>query len=294
MTNAGASGRRRRALAVVAMAAAVSWSLALTTVSGEPAGFVWNLPPGFPEPKVPEDNPMTVAKVELGRHLFYDTRLSIDNTFSCATCHQQARAFADDKGRGVGVTGEVHPRGPMSLTNVAYSPVLTWANPTVRRLEIQALRALTASARRGEELFFSETTECFHCHGGFNFTQTVDYVKKGFSEIEFHNNGLSNVDGKGGYPPRNTGVHAITDEPDDMGRFKAPTLRNIAVTAPYMHDGSLQTLAEVIAHYEAGGRTVTTGPYQGIGAASPLKSSFVKGFTLTALQRRDLIAFSKA
>lgn len=331
-------------------------------------GYQWQLPTGFPEPKVPADNPMSVEKVALGRHLFYDRRLSIDQTFSCATCHQQARAFADDKARGVGVTGEIHPRGPMSLTNIGYNPVFTWANPTVRRLEIQALvpmfgenpielgmsgketllfdrlraepryrdlfpaafpgdadpfslsnltkaiasfertlisgrspydryrsgedpRALSAAARRGETLFFSETTECFHCHGGFNFTQTVDYAGKGFAEIEFHNNGLYNIDGKGGYPAPNTGVHEITDDPDDMGRFKAPTLRNIALTAPYMHDGSLKTLDDVIAHYAAGGRTLTTGPYKGIGATSPLKSSFVNGFRLTPRQRKDLVAF---
>lgn len=256
----------------------------------------------------------------------------------------------------------------MSLTNIGYNPVFTWANPTVRRLEIQALvpmfgenpielgmsgketllfdrlraepryrdlfpaafpgdadpfslsnltkaiasfertlisgrspydryrsgedpRALSAAARRGETLFFSETTECFHCHGGFNFTQTVDYAGKGFAEIEFHNNGLYNIDGKGGYPAPNTGVHEITDDPDDMGRFKAPTLRNIALTAPYMHDGSLKTLDDVIAHYAAGGRTLTTGPDKGIGATSPLKSSFVNGFRLTPRQRKDLVAF---
>ena len=109
------------------------------TLAAQSAPYVWNLPPGFPTPKVPADNPMSAEKVELGRHLFYDTRLSSNRTFSCATCHQQARAFADDKPQAVGVTGQVHPRGAMSLANVAYGPVLTWANPTVKRLEDQAL-----------------------------------------------------------------------------------------------------------------------------------------------------------
>ena len=82
---------------------------------------------------------MTKEKVELGRRLFYDKRLSLNQTQSCGTCHQQARAFADARGRGLGSTGPLHPRGPMSLVNVAYAPVLTWANPNVRDLETQAL-----------------------------------------------------------------------------------------------------------------------------------------------------------
>ena len=101
--------------------------------------YQWDLPPGFPYPNVPPDNPMTEQKVELGRYLFYDRRLSLNQTQSCATCHQQERAFADDRGRGLGSTGQLHPRGPMSLVNVAYSPVLTWANPNMRQLEMQAL-----------------------------------------------------------------------------------------------------------------------------------------------------------
>jgi cytochrome c peroxidase len=155
-------------------------------------------------------------------------------------------------------------------------------------------QAISDAAKRGEALFFSEQTECFHCHGGFNFTETVDYAGKGFVEIEFHNTGLYNVDGKGAYPRPNTGVHAVTNDPDDMGRFKAPTLRNIAVTAPYMHDGSIPTLDAVLAHYEAGGRTIATGPHAGVGARNPFKSSFVKGFSLTPDQRRDLVAFLKS
>ena len=332
------------------------------------ASYTWDLPPGFPRPKVPADNPMNAAKVALGRHLFYDRRLSADSTFSCATCHEQRLAFTDGKARAVGVTGEVHPRGSMGLANVAYSPVLTWANPTQRRLETQVLvpmfgedpvelglsgkeqpmltrlraeprypamfaaafpedaapislanvtraiasfertllsgrspydlyrtsadpRALSPAAMRGEEIFFSERTQCFHCHGGFNFTETADYVGKGVVAIEFHNTGLYNLDDQGSYPAPNTGVHAITQDPDDMGRFKAPSVRNIGLTAPYMHDGSIATLTDVIRHYEAGGRTVADGPHQGVGAGNVRKSEFVKGFALTDGERRDLVAF---
>ena len=332
------------------------------------SAFAWNLPRGFPRPRVPADNPMTADKVELGRHLFYDTRLSSTGTFSCATCHEQARAFTDGKARGVGVTGQVHPRGPMSLANVAYSPVLTWANPLVRDLERQALvpmlgetpvelglagqedalfarlravdryrelfarafpadrspfslsnvtkaiasfertlisgrspydryrfggdaSAISAAAKRGEALFFDERTECFHCHGGFNFTETVDYDTKDGPEIEFHNTGLYNVGGSGAYPADNTGVHGVTGQAQDMGRFKAPTLRNIAMTAPYMHDGSIATLDEVLDHYAAGGRTISSGPFAGVGRDNVHKSSFVKGFRLSPDERRDLLEF---
>jgi cytochrome c peroxidase len=335
--------------------------------SSSARAWTWDLPSGFPTPKVPADNPMTREKVELGRHLFYDTRLSGNGTFSCASCHKQAAAFTDGLPRAVGSTGEVHPRGSMGLANVAYAPMLTWANPLQKALEKQALvpmfgedpvelglsgmeekllarvrevpryktlfaaaypgqsdpvsldhivkaiasfqrtlisgrspydafkagktTAISASAQRGEELFFGEKTECFHCHGGFNFTGASDYEGKGFIEIEFHNTGLYNIDGKGRYPGRNTGVHEVTGNDEDMGKFKAPSLRNIAVTAPYMHDGSIATLEEVIEHYNAGGRTVARGPNAGVGSTNPYKSEFIKEMGLTPGEKRDLVAF---
>ena len=97
--------------------------------------YEWQLPPGFPAPRVPEDNPMTAAKVELGRRLFYDTRLSENGTYSCATCHLQELAFTEGKARAVGSTGQVHPRGSMSLANVAYAATLTWGHPFLDSLE---------------------------------------------------------------------------------------------------------------------------------------------------------------
>lgn len=368
VTGAGAAGAALGAIG--AQPPAPSAAARPTARTVPPNGYRWQLPPGFPEPVVPADNPMSDAKVALGRHLFYDTRLSGNGTFSCASCHLQSRAFADALPRAVGSTGEVHPRGSMGLANVAYSPALTWANPLMRSLEQQALvpmfgedpvelglsgreqellqrvraepryaalfaaaypgggdpvsldhivkalasfqrtmisgrspydvfkqgktSAISASARRGEELFFSEKTECFHCHGGFNFTGTVNYVGKGFVEMEFHNTALYNVDGQGAYPATNTGVESITHDPEDMGKFKAPSLRNVAVTAPYMHDGSIATLDEVIEHYNAGGRTVKSGPHAGVGAESPLKSEFIKPMELTPQEKRDLVAFLRS
>lgn len=311
--------------------------LALTASSPAPPvveqSWEWGLPPDIRAPRVPDDNPMTPAKVELGRHLFYDERLSANGTQSCATCHQQELAFTDGLGRAVGSTGEVHPRGSMSLTNVAYSSALAWADPDLHSLEeqqrgplfgtspvemgmsgreaelIARLRAsevyptlfseaypsdddpitlehvlqsiatferamisfdspydrrvlwkdgtrASAEVILGEELFFAERTGCADCHDAPHFTNSVDF--EGATRVlrEFFNTGLYDIDGSGAYPEPNTGAHAITGDPDHMGQFRAPTLRNIAVTAPYMHDGSIETLEDVIRdHYQLGGRS---------------------------------------
>ncbi len=340
-----------------------------TTSNKNPSSnYQWILPAGFPVPKVPEDNPMSAEKVELGRHLFYDTRMSLDGSFSCASCHHQDKAFTDGLAQAIGVTGEVHPRSSMSLANVAYNSVFAWANPNLFRLETQALlpmfgetpvelglvgkekellqtfkddplyqrlftqaypneqdpftvsnitfalasfqrilisgnslydqfnrgdkRAFSNSAERGLNLFFSERLECFHCHGGFNFSQSVTHQGKAFTEIEFHNTGLYNIGGEGDYPADNTGINEITLKPEDMGRFRAPTLRNIALTAPYMHDGSIETLREVIVdHYSVGGRTIKSGPNTGVGSKNPYKSNFLSGFSLNEEEIDDIVAF---
>ena len=335
------------------------------------AGFVdtypWDLPPGFPRPLVPATNPMSADKVELGRRLFYDVRMSENRTFSCASCHEQARAFADANVTAVGSTGEVHPRNSMGLANAGYLGRFTWANHVLAELESQAIvpifgddpielgmrnmegelvarltaepiypplfasafpgeaapitvanivkalaafqrtlisgrspfdrfqlgdaSAISESAKRGKELFDSERLECFHCHQGFNFMDVVKYDGKPVVEARFHNTGLYNIGGTGAYPEDNTGLHALTGNAADMGKFRAASLRNIALTAPYFHDGSAATLDDVIDHYAAGGRTIASGPHAGNGAQNPYKSSFMIGFTLTAAERADLKAF---
>lgn len=151
--------------------------------------------------------------------------------------------------------------------------------------------AVSDSVVRGEALFFSERLECHHCHNGLNFSDTVLHERNRAGEIAFHNTGLYNLDGKGAYPADNIGIMEITGRPEDMGRFRAPSLRNIAVTGPYMHDGSIATLDGVLDHYSAGGRTITSGPFAGSGHDNPFKSSFIPGFTLTASERADIIAF---
>jgi cytochrome c peroxidase len=329
--------------------------------------FEWPLPDGVPLPIVPPDNPMSDEKVTLGRHLFYEKRLSVNGATSCATCHVQALAFTDGLARSVGTTGAVHPRGSMTLVNAAWAGKLTWANHLIDTLEVQALipmfgeqpiemgmagresaivemlrgddyyrkafrrafaadsdpcsilntvRALASFVRtiasfdspydrfqrgdadaltddqiRGMNLFFSERVECFHCHGGFNLTDSSTHANALVQSAGFHNNGLYNIGASGEYPPDNTGLYDLTGERRDMGRFKAPTLRNIAITAPYMHDGSIETLSEVIEHYARGGRAIEDGPHAGDGSRNPYRSEFVRGFELSAQEKADLIAF---
>ncbi|MEL7061380.1 MAG: MbnH family di-heme enzyme [Acidobacteriota bacterium] len=332
--------------------------------------YAWDLPPGFPPPRVPEDNPMTAAKVELGRHLFYDRRLSGNGQQSCADCHHQHLAFSDGLALARGSTGEIHPRNSMALVNIAYNATLTWAHPQLELLEnqvrtpmfglhpielgitgheeevlsrlrqaavyeslfrdaypgvadpvtwdhiIKALssftralisgdsaydrfayggdeEALSPAARRGMELFLSEEFECHHCHGGFNFSVSSVHQATAFPEKVFHNTGLYDLGG-GAYPHGNQGAFEITNKPEDMGKFRPPTLRNVAVTAPYMHDGSIATLEEVIDTYAAGGRHIESGPLAGDGRKNPNKSGFVPGFPMTEREKQDLLAFLEA
>jgi len=334
----------------------------------QPSAYPVAAPAWMPKPMEPVANPTTAEKVQLGRKLFYDVRLSRDQTKSCSSCHEQARAFTDGLPLSPGVTGELTTRNSMSLANAGYSPTLTWANPLMHSMEQQALiplvgehpvelgmaglddelasrlraepsypdlfrasfpevsgqislatvtRALAAFQRtlvsanspydryryegdidavsdaviRGEALFFSEKFECHHCHNGVNFNDTVFHERDPHGQRAFHNTGLYNLDSDGAYPLRDTGVMSVTGRSQDMGRFKAPTLRNIAVTGPYMHDGSISTLDEVIDHYAAGGRTIASGASAGIGSDNPLKSSFVPGFTISDQERADLKAF---
>jgi cytochrome c peroxidase len=133
--------------------------------------------------------------------------------------------------------------------------------------------AVTESAKRGEILFFSRQLSCFRCHGGFTFSGNTVSERHAVAEPEFHNNGVSAA----------PGLFEITKDPNDIGKFKAPTLRNIAVTAPYMHDGSIATLDGVISHYAAGG-----------GHNYANQDPLIAGFTLSSQDRIDLIAFLKS
>jgi cytochrome c peroxidase len=302
---------------------------------------------------------MSEAKVRLGRRLFYDTRLSGNGTFSCASCHQQARAFTDGRARAVGSTGQVHARSAMSLANVAYNASYGWADASVRTLEAQmavpmfnehpiemglkgneraavarlsadtemarlfadafpgdaapvtldhAIKGIAAfertllsgsspvdrylyrdertaldpAALRGMTLFFSDRLACAGCHAGFNLSGPTVHDGASAGTPTFHNTGLYDVDGRGGYPAIDRGLIDLTKRPADMGRFRAPTLRNVAVTAPYMHDGSVATLEAAVAHYASGG------------LPGRAKSPRLKGFAAAPGEIADLVAFLNA
>lgn len=262
----------------------------------------WDLPPGVAAPVVPADNPLSPAKVELGRRLFYDADLSIDGTMSCATCHEQHRAFADGNRTHGGVGGAGGRRNVMSLTNVADLMPLTWADPRLTRLEQQVLVPLTGTHplemgmgghdgvlarrlgadscyrrmfaaafpgsridtqkvtwaiasfertllsfdspfdrfRRGEETAISGQAksgaklfekQCMNCHAGRNY-----------SDGKFHAIGLRPA----AHPVTDHGLREVTGRRQDDGAFRTPSLRNVGLTAPYMHDGAIPDLPGAI------------------------------------------------
>jgi cytochrome c peroxidase len=348
----------------VLRSAAVAGTCLLLLGAGGTTAYRWNKPDWVPDPVVPADNPMSVAKVELGRYLFYDKRLSADNSMACSTCHIQSRAFTDGKALSPGVDGRDGVRSAMMLANVAYLPVLTWANPTQKQLERQMLTplfgnnpvelgmegkekelfsrlkadakypamfkaafpeqqgainlstltkaiasfersllsfdspydrykygrqpdAISESAKRGEALFFGEELECSHCHGGFTFNDNIQHARLPYPELGFHNTGMYNLDGKGAYSADNSGIRAITGDAADEGKFRTASLRNVAVTAPYMHDGSLATLRDVVRkHYAVKGMAANAGQQP-----SPLRDSLIEGFSVSDAQVDDLVAF---
>jgi len=306
------------------------------------------LPSKFPQNvTVPADNPLTEEGVKLGRFLFYETKLSRNNTMSCGSCHQQSKAFTDGRARALGVDGQEHPRSTMSLANVLWETSLNW-DGAVATLEQQAripiensvelhqsladgvvklqqtdlypplfrqafgtkviteenvLKALaqfertliSANSRfdkynsgdrsalnqtelQGLNLFNTHPVavslpgaNCFHCHGAPLFTAR-----------EFFNNGLDATFtdlGRGG----------VTKQNFDNGKFKAPSLRNIALTAPYMHDGRFQTLAQVLDHYSD--HVQLNSPNIDPNMLDAANDPFNNQLTLTATQKKQLIAF---
>lgn len=347
--------------------------LPLIAANNSSSSYQWNLPKGFPQPVVPTDNPMTDAKVELGRRLFYDTKLSQNQTQSCGSCHIQELAFSDGKPLGVGSTGEVHPRSPQQLSNIAYQPRLTWINIGTKTLETQMRapmfgvspvelglvgddylnriksdslylslfqkaynggaetvteenvrfaiscfqrslisgnsyydqysngnkKAMSASAIRGMQIFNGEVAECFHCHGGFNFTDTSLHNKTTTEEVFYHDNGNKSTTEYKALKENQKGLYEITGKESDIGRFRTPSLRNIAVTYPYMHDGSIdcssenkgtagkyneacarEALKKVVEHYISGGKT-----------PSNKDTTLIKPFSLTEQEKLDLVEF---
>lgn len=288
----------------------------------------------LPKPVEPAGNPSTPAKVELGRMLYYEPRISGNGTISCATCHNPALGWADGLAKGIGINGAKLGRSSPTVANAAYYELQFWdgrapsleeqakgpvENPSemggrgdrvvatlkaipgyVRRFEetfgspdvtfdkfamaVAAFertvvdldspfdrwargddKAMTEAAVRGLDLFAGKAN-CAVCHSG-----------PALADKRFHNIGLPDAD---------VGRFAVSKAEIDKGAFKTVTLRNIALTAPYMHDGSLKTLREVIDHYE---KVSQEGK-----AKHPNLSMFMRPFRLTEDEKKDLEAFLRA
>ncbi len=312
-----------------------------------PAGttpYAWRVTERFPRVALPADNPLTEEGVSLGRLLFEDPRLSINNTQSCASCHQRNLGFADPRPVSPGATGTLGRRQSIPLINLAWAPSFFWdgrastlrqqvlmpiqdahemqeslprviaklekdkalaadfarafGSPgiTQERLAMaleqfaltlvaqdskfdRAVRKqaeLTPEEKRGLELFVTEFdparglrgADCFHCHGGTLFT-----------DHKFASNGLDPS-------PLDAGRSEVTKNEADRGKFKTPSLRNVALTAPYMHDGRFRTLEEVVDHYDHGvKRTPNLDPN--------LAKHPDSGLGLSAADKQALVAFLK-
>ena len=288
--------------------------------------FQLDIPQGFPDPIIPEDNQLTYERIELGKRLFYDAILSKDGTISCESCHKQEFAFADNVTISAGVEGRFGFRNSMSLANMAYQDALmreggvptlemqvlvpiqdhnemdfnilsvaeklnldsTYINASIRAYNripdaFVITRALASFQRtmlsgdsdydrnlldekeeNGKELFFSDELACFSCHGTFLF-----------SNLTIENNGLYEV-------YEDSGKYRLTNLQEDIGKFKVPSLRNIEITAPYMHNGSISSLEEVIEHYASGGKNHFN------------KSELITGFDITDDEKDNLIRFLKS
>jgi cytochrome c peroxidase len=304
------------------------------------------------------NNPTT----NLGRYLFFDRRLSINNTRSCGTCHNPQFAFTDGYKRSLGAFADLHQRNTQPLFNVEYLKYFTAADSTLhsplqqmnnplfnthpiemgvkgnediilKRVKDDTLyqelfsnakseitfdiiklainnfifslqsnnsnydkyvkgdtNALNKSEKRGLQLFFSSELKCATCHGGFNFS-TPNITNERGDTIFYFNTGLYNIDRKGAYPQYDQGLFQLTQKKTDMGKFRVPTLRNLAYTAPYLHDGSAASIMEIINIYANGGRVITDGINNGNGKSNPNKHSLINGFFINETDKLNLHNF---
>ena len=275
-------------------------------------------PDGLGALNVNTDNPLTPEKVAKGRALFFDTSLSADRSLSCASCHDPNTAFADSRAVSIGVHGAKGTRNAPSLVNAGFGRSFFWdgratsleaqvlgpiSNPVEMGLDASQIEArtgmkavdvanalssylrtirsrdsrfdyfragqeamLTADEKAGFEVFRGRAG-CGGCHGGPNMT-----------DEQFHNTGVGFKNGKSS----DEGRMAVSHETRDEGAFKTPTLRDIALTAPYMHDGSLATLEDVVTFYSNGG------------VRNPNLDPRVRPARLSAEEQRQLVAFLKA
>jgi cytochrome c peroxidase len=305
----------------------------ITIRAGHPSLAKWRL---ADKPKDPSDNPTTLEKVVLGKHLYFDPRLSGNGTVSCATCHNPSLGYADGLGRAVGMNGAMGQRSSPTIINSGYNSLQMW-DGSKKSLEAQAVgpmeasnematdfeqmlrfiysnkgyvylfnqafpdqpvtldnmakaiaayertvisndspfdrwvkgdpEAMTPAQINGFALFIDPNKgNCAVCHSGGNFTDS-----------SFHNLGLKPTDDK-----PDVGRYHIKKVKTMQGAFKTPTVREVTRTAPYMHDGSIETLMEVVEHYVKGGEVKDN--------LSPL----MKPLTLTEKEKQDLVVFMEA
>ncbi|MFP2962481.1 cytochrome-c peroxidase [Myxococcus sp. 1LA] len=308
--------------------------------------FPRHLPVGMSSIPSPPDNPLTVEGVALGRWLFYSPRLSSNGQVSCATCHEQARAFADDQALTQrGVSGRPLVRHAPALINLAWMDGLFW-DGGAKNLESLSLAPLThpdemgnsqlpsMMTRLSSEPEFVERFEATYGPGGLTlsnllralaqFQRTLvsadsryDKWRRGepgtdlspqerqglalvqrhcapchatelFTDNAYHNNGLDPDSAFGEGEAETRGRGRVTQRPEDAGRFKTPTLRNVAGTAPYMHDGRFTTLEHVLRHYRGGMVHSTT-----LHAAF-LREGQAPGLSLEDAEKDAIIAFLRA
>src|SRR5687768_250953 len=238
---------------------------------------------------VPEGNPLSVEKVELGRRLFRDRRLSRDRSIACSSCHDPERAFSDGRPVAIGIARQVGRRSAPALINRGYGRAFFW-DGRAATLEEQVLQPIQdpnemdmtlaeASARVGlpvEDIsrslasfvrsllsgnspfdrFINGDRDALspEQQAGLSIFRgkgncTACHVGPTFSDERFHNTGVASRDGR----LLDEGRFAVTRKTEDRGAFKTPTLREIARTAPYMHDGSVATLEDVVEFYDRGG-----------------------------------------
>jgi len=347
-------------------------SKALTTRVGKKADlirFIEKPPLGLPPTPVPSNNPITKEKIVLGRKLFFDRRLSLNNTFSCAMCHVPEQGFSHNElATAVGIEGRSGRRNSPTIFNVAYAKILfhdgrednleqqIWGpllahnemgNPSVavvlrkirslsdyhglfeatfnKPLSMETLgmafasyqrslnsanspfdqwyfghkdTAVNASVKNGFQLFKGKA-KCIACHNvGENSALFTDHQLHNTGHgyqismhqrpkkqkilvapgqyIEIDSDLFDSVSEK---KPNDVGLYEITENPKDRWKYKTPTLRNIALTAPYMHDGAFKTLEEVINFYNQGGIKNA--------GLDPL----IKSLGLTADEKVDLLEF---
>ncbi len=168
--------------------------------------------------------------------------------------------------------------------------ILSFNSPYDRYRYRKDSTALTAGQLNGGRLFFSDRLHCSACHGGINFS--IPVVKDKYGQADYYQNtGLYNINDSGAYPVSDQGLYTYTRRAADMGKFRIASLRNLAFTAPYLHDGTAPDLSAVIDLYAAGGRPISGTPNRGDGRLNPFKSPLITGFILSKQEKKDLVSF---